>query len=671
MIHENEYYIYQDMKLLKIVIITTFAFFINFQAFSQNNEIDSLTTLLDSGLPDTTYVKVNNTLAVLYLYTDTDTAVYFASNALKAAKETNSLLQTLKANKIIGSCYVIKGDLDRALTYLYKSLEMGVKLIGNEPNNKDYKRIVSGIYGTLGIIYYNRADYDLAIENHHKSLKLSEEIGFDKGIAICLSNLGIAYMERLDYQKALKYHYKALKIAKKMDKVQEITQSLNNLGAVYLIIQNYDSAYFYISKCIIINREEGNETELIINYENLAHIFDETGKLDSALFYNEMALKMSEQLNNMEGMVDCNYRMAEIYYNSGDYGKAEKYSEECLKLAIGSGMQYLEFNANEQLSNISKAKGDYKNAYQYFVAGSKVHDSIFNTESDERIAEMEAKYKTEKKEEEIILLREKTKLHKEKAKSNKLIFISITIILILVLGLSIISYRSAKHKQLAEKRGLQQKAEKNVLEAVIETEYKERKRFAEDLHDGLGVMLSTLRLYINELTDKERTDEEKQQLLDQSNSMLDDAIGNARNISNNIMPSSLKNNGLEITLKSYCDKINASGKIKIALKSTNLQKHHKDTIEITLFRVLTEMINNTLKHSGASQVEIALTENQNNISITYKDNGKGFDIASVKKLPKKGMGLNNIYNRVNSIGGTCTIESSVGNGFFSIVEIEV
>ena len=668
---QNHIRTFKDMKLIKFIIFAIFYFSIGLQVFSQSNEIDSLVTILNSDVHDSTYAKASISLAVIYLYTNTDTAEYLANNALKAAQKTNSLINILLANKVIGSCYVLKGNLVGALSYLDKSLEIGMQLIDREPNNDGYKRLVSGIYGTLGIIHYRRANYDRAIENHHKSLKLSEEIGFDKGIAICLSNLGIAYMEMEDYEKALMNHYKALEVTKKMDNVQEITQSLNNLGSVYLVIKNYDSAYYYISKCIIINKEEANETELIANYENLAHIFDETDRFDSALIYIKKALKISEQLNNMEGMIDCNYRMAEIYYNSGDFGKAEKFSIECLKLANASGMQYLQLHANEQLSNIFKSKGDYKNAYQYFVMGSKVHDSIFNTESDERIAEMEVKYETEKKEKEILLLREQSKLQKEQARNAKLIFFSITIIFLLVLVLIIISYRSAKHKQLAEKRGLQQKAEKKVLNAIIETEYKERKRFAEDLHDGLGVMLSTLRLYINELTDKGRSDEEKQQLLNQSNKMLDDAISNARNISNNIMPSSLKNNGLEITLKSYCDKINASGKISIDLRAINLKKHYSDTIEITLFRVLTEMINNSLKHSGASKIHISFTEKNSKIFVTYSDNGKGFDYATINEAREKGMGLNNIKNRIDSLGGKCNIESSLGKGYIAKIVLDV
>jgi signal transduction histidine kinase len=654
------------MKFIKIIALLCIV--INSHVFAQNEEIDSLATLLKSDVDDSVFVKANVRLAIIHLYSNTDTSEYFANKALNTAQKINSAINILKAYKIIGSCHVLKGDNDKALSYMGKSLGVGKEVLKNEPKNREVKIIVSGIYGTLGLIHYNMGSYDLAIKNHLESLELSEEIGFDKGISICLSNIGIVYMEMLDNEKALEYHYRALKIAKKMGELQEITQSLNNLGAVYLNMPIYDSAYYYISKCVQINLKE-NETELIVNYENLAHIFDMTGQPDSALYYNGLAINISEKLDNMEGMVDCNHRMAEIYYNMGDYGRAEKFSKKCLDLSSKSEMQYMQLNANEQLSKIYKAKGDYKNAYAFFVESSKLKDSVFSTERDERIADMETKYQSEKKEEEIKLLHEKAKLQKEMARNNKLIFISITVTLVLILVLSIISYRSSKHKQLAEKRRLQQKAEKNVLDAIIETEYKERKRFAEDLHDGLGVMLSTLRLYINELTDKGRTDKEQQQLLEQSNIMLDDAIANARNISNNIMPGALKNNGLEIALKSYCDKINASGKIKIILKSDKLEKHYKETIEITLFRVLAEMINNTLKHSGAKQININITGTSGKISVFYTDNGNGFDYGSIQKLPKKGMGLNNIKSRINSIGGKCTIESSKGKGFQSRIEV--
>jgi signal transduction histidine kinase len=184
------------------------------------------------------------------------------------------------------------------------------------------------------------------------------------------------------------------------------------------------------------------------------------------------------------------------------------------------------------------------------------------------------------------------------------------------------------------------------------------------------VLLSTARIYINEVEDCE-SDSERKELIGQSKSMVDEAITNARNISNNIMPAALKRNGLVDTLKSFSEKINISGNISIKVKSENTKKHYKSTTEITLYRILTEMINNTLKHANASLISISLIQENNYLHITYSDDGIGFDYDKMIRSSQKGSGLDNTISRVNSVGGTCTISSKTGKGFNASIKVAI
>ena len=137
------------------------------------------------------------------------------------------------------------------------------------------------------------------------------------------------------------------------------------------------------------------------------------------------------------------------------------------------------------------------------------------------------------------------------------------------------------------------------------------------------------------------------------------------------MPAALKNNGLVAAIKSYSDKINSTGKLKIKVDTSKLKKSYGTTIELTIFRVITEMINNTLKHAQASKVDISLMQQNNTLYLKYNDNGVGFDIEKTMKSDRKGLGLDNTVSRVISIGGKCNMNSSAGNGFEAIIEIEL
>ena len=656
------------MKYHKLLIPILLAFQLSLSVKLAANEIDSLKMVLKSNVADTTILNTAIALASKYIYIEPDSAIVYTKMVIELSKKENNLLKLANAYSTLGACYVLNIDYFNGQASLIKALNISKQLLETEPDNSTYQRMQSDIYIRFGYVYYYQGKYDLAINSFFNAIKLLEDMGDEHGVGTCLSNISVIYESLDDFSKAIEYNQKALSIVKNSD-IELLAQISNNLCVDYIRLGNYDSAYYYIEKCIKINEDANDSPELLTNYLNLSRVFSGKSNYDSALFYLNASLNISKQLNSIVGLIDANYLMGKVYLDKKNYDKSEKHFKESMTFAQEAGITNSIKNANSLLSDVYKAKGDYKKAYEYFVVGSQIRDSIFNEESDARIADMEAKYQTEKKEEEIKLLQETAKLNQATAKTSKIVFSAIIIILILTIVMVILAYRSYKHKQLAERRKIQQNAERKILDAVIETEYKERKRFAEDLHDGLGVLLSTTRLYINEIEDSNK--EERKSLIKQSNSMLDDAIANARNISNNIMPAALKNNGLEIAIRSFSDKINSSGNLKIDVQSVNFKKHYKNTIEITIYRILTEMINNTIKHAEATLVSISLIEKNNTLFVTYNDNGKGFDYDTMIKSSEKGMGLDNTISRINSISGSCSINSKVGEGFFAKIEVSI
>ena len=183
------------------------------------------------------------------------------------------------------------------------------------------------------------------------------------------------------------------------------------------------------------------------------------------------------------------------------------------------------------------------------------------------------------------------------------------------------------------------KLEREALSAVMETEERERKRFSEDLHDGLGPLLSTLKLYINQLNSKNNTDEERYAILEVINDLIDDAISSTRNISNNILPGSIRDNGLWPAVVSFCSKLEQTGTMKFEL-DYQLDKRLRKNVESNIYRIIIELINNTIKHARASKIQIKMWVEHEEVHLLYADNGIGLN-----NKVSEGMGLINIKNR--------------------------
>lgn len=211
--------------------------------------------------------------------------------------------------------------------------------------------------------------------------------------------------------------------------------------------------------------------------------------------------------------------------------------------------------------------------------------------------------------------------------------------------------------------------ERKILTAVIGAEEKERERISRDLHDGLGPLLSTIKLYVNELESGDLESAEKVGMLKQTNELINEAISSTRAISNNLSPHLIMDFGLVKAVESFCKKINLVPKIRIQFSNRLDNRRFDQTVEIVLYRVITELINNTIRHARASRIEIDLEIIEDMLQLTYLDDGIGFDKERVLTGDSGGMGMKNIISRLRSINGNYRIHSRPGAGTLVVVEI--
>jgi signal transduction histidine kinase len=205
---------------------------------------------------------------------------------------------------------------------------------------------------------------------------------------------------------------------------------------------------------------------------------------------------------------------------------------------------------------------------------------------------------------------------------------------------------------------------------VIEAEIKERKRIGEELHDGLGQILSLLKLTLTSLENKQTLFSDKQkELIGNAVELTDNAFSELRNISHNMAPLFLKEKGLTNSIKDLLDGLNQSNKYKVSMDITGFNNQLENFLELTIYRVVQEALNNIIIHAEATEINFQLLQSDKEITMMIEDNGKGFDIGELEN--KHGIGLRNIRSRVENIGGKLHLDSVISRGTIVTIIIPI
>lgn len=218
---------------------------------------------------------------------------------------------------------------------------------------------------------------------------------------------------------------------------------------------------------------------------------------------------------------------------------------------------------------------------------------------------------------------------------------------------------------------VRQETERNVLNAVIEAEENERKRFATDLHDSIGPLLSSINLYLSALS-KSNLTPKNDKMITASREIVNETLINIKEISNNLSPHVLNDFGLVNAIHSFIHKIKLTKTIQISFEAKNLEERLNQQVEVVIYRVVTELINNTIKHAEAKNIQINLSRENKKLNLIYLDDGKGFDSKKIAIETSAGMGLYNILSRIRSLNGTHSIQSSPeSGGMIAVVNVNL
>jgi signal transduction histidine kinase len=302
--------------------------------------------------------------------------------------------------------------------------------------------------------------------------------------------------------------------------------------------------------------------------------------------------------------------------------------------------------------------------YQAKQKSDSLQQKLLNEQVIKSTTELEKKYESEKKNGQIILQQAQL----EKSRILNVVLIGSAAVLFIISKLSYRSYQQKQKLQQQRISELETQQQLTATEAVLKGEEQERTRLAKDLHDGLGGMLSGIKYSFNTMKGNLIMTQENAMAFERSMDMLDSSIKEMRRVAHNMMPEALVKFGLDTALKDFCNDINQSGALTVSYQSIEMENAAiEQTTAITIYRIIQELINNTMKHAAAKNAIVQLSKTNDTLSITVEDDGKGFDTAILNV--SKGIGWENIKNRVEFLKGKLDIHSQTGKGTSVLIEV--
>ncbi len=524
-----------------------------------------------------------------------------------------------------------------------------------------------------GTSYRQLGYYEEAAKFYEEGRKIFADNGDSFLSAQGYDILQLMYFNIEDYDKAIAYGEAAVKYLRTVDEPMWLGTALNNLGLSYIKKRRFNEAEKVYAETLKISKRIGNTEMESSGLLNSADVFLQKGEYGKLKPYYEKAIVLNKQLQSDDGLVISYRGMAVYHFFRNELELAKQFALQSFTIADTNNLIVEKQQTMQTLSRIYFALHDMPAGYAYLRAADVLADSILNDKIRKSALDLEAKYQSEQKELRIAKLESDKKIQQLTISRKNILNYILLGSAVAVLVISLLGFRNYKHKQrLQQQRINELETEKQLAatEAVLKGEEQERTRLAKDLHDGLGGMLSGIKYSMNTMKGNLILTPENAQAFERSMDMLDSSIKEMRRVAHNMMPEALVKFGLDTALKDFCNDINQSGALQVTYQSVGMESATVDqTTAITLYRIVQELINNSIKHAAAKNAIVQLSKGSGQLSVTVEDDGKGFDPLLLQS--SKGIGWSNIQNRVEFLKGRLDVNTATGKGTSVLIELPV
>ena len=578
-----------------------------------------------------------------------DSAAFYFSKAAVFAKTTHQKARYSIANS---DYYQSRGKSDSAVLFARQAIAYAEKV--------DSTAILIHAYKNLCKEYNNNGDYTEAVDYGLKGLNMAEKLSDYPAMIWFNNSLSLSHHDFEDYEKGVAYGKSAYEYSQKATNIplNLTTYPLNSIAINFDDWGKPDSALYYHYK-ILEHVQDTDTVDYYFTYNNIGNTLIKQGKyaeaekwLNRSLATLDIAVRGTDTLNFFYDYATTLTNLSTIAYKYNQFDEAEKLFDRAAYFVNRSNSAEKKRDYFHARYLFNKTRGNIEETVKYQENYILLRDSIFNAERARSFAELEKKYQTEKKEAEIRLL------GMNNLRQRNFLYISIGSLLML----AIIGWLSLNRKRLKEKSQLQQqmiRQQDAAAKAVINAEESERQRMSLTLHDGLGQLLSVVKMNLQAVGIQAEAYPKILPVVNKTLDLVDNSITEMRNVSHQIVPTSVIRSGLAVALRDLIEKVDAN-QLEVNLEMEGLAQEIDADIQLVLYRVYQESINNVLKHAKADKLDIVLKVDEKNISGSIADNGVGFDLKS--NLAKGGIGLENIQARIRFLKGNLSVDSSPGNG---------
>ena len=516
-------------------------------------------------------------------------------------------------------------------------------------------------------LFKSKGEYKNALEFLHQALEKFSNHNYDQ-LGLVYLNIGNIQDIQNRFDKSLKSYNQAYSNFKQSNNIYSIAKCLINIGGIHLSLNNIDSSFHYYDLAYSISIDNGFKSLEAKVDHNKGELFLINNNLDSSLFYFQKSLATKLKNNNLNGQAINYERIGDI--NILKNNVEEGLSNFILGYTISRALQ--EHSELLRITNkISSAYAQMQNMEQavfYQKLANRYQDSISQNLS--KVLIYEINYNNEKYK--VAQLQADLENHALSKKKQNIILWSIFGIGITIIFFLIITFRQKQKNNASVKRidDLLKNQEKITINAMLDGQENERNRIADELHDRLGSMLSMVKLYFKSM-DKQINNLKAENIVqfEKANLLLDEACEETRKIAHKLSSGLLSKIGLFSVVKDLVNKIEDSGEINVELITHGTDDNLGTINEIAIYRIIQELISNTLKHAEASEITIQLNVFEEIFNVIFEDNGKGFNINQM--VSNSGMGLRGIEARIKNMDGEFSIDTAKHKGTSISIDIPI
>jgi len=552
-------------------------------------------------------------------------------------------------------------DLSRSAT----TLELGLELAATAGNDSAKAEILA----KLSTVLYLQGEHEKSLEKAIQAIGVFERLNLPERVGGVYCALGYQ-IKRRDMQKANEYMRLGISTLENQQSNSDALEAgYNNYGVLKEMENQLDSAnhFYQLAYNMALARNDSIALPYCINHLAGVELLRENYAAAKSLF--DEAYRIRNKRGEEYGILENLIFYGDLFKAQGQTDSATFYYQTAINLSYDVGFPYMRQYSYEQLAVVHEKAGNLKEALAAQKAFTALKDSLLDKQRTEQLAEMETRFETEKKEKENLILKQETQeqqlvVSRQRAWIFGLVGAAIAI---LFLGL----YLLQRNKRIADAKrdaAIIEERERG-LRSIIQATEDERKRIAKDLHDGIVQSLTGLSLRMQKQSNSDKAkDSGLDEELNSTRSILDESIAEVRGISHQMMPRVLSEMGLIPALADMLEKSLGLTEIEYEFEHHNInEQRFTESIEISLYRICQELINNIIKHSEAKAVSVQLLKTKTHLVLVVEDNGKGFEWNDPNN--RNGIGLMNINSRAQAINGEVNYEPSPQQGTVATIRV--